>query len=166
MIMTTTMATTTIITGSMDGLVMATTTLSAMRWIGDGPGAVLVVALGLFIMLYVVVRFCWNKSEREGSTTRWTTASSSFTSLHPPPSSTSATSSPQPQPPSTPRLLPKAHPLPLLPLLLITSLLIPQTKAYVPAIPVNDTSALNLTDDSSLNLKWGGGPGGVYSARV
>ena len=153
MIMTTTMATTTIITGSMDGLVMATTTLSAMRWIGDEPGAVLVRVLGLFIMLYVVVRFCWNKSEREGSTTRWTTISSSFTSLRPP---TSAT------PHSNRRL---SHPL--LPLLLITtSLLIPQTQAYVPAIPVNDTSALNLTDDSSLNLKWGGGPGGVYSARV
>ena len=41
-------------------------------------------------------------------------------------------------------------------------------QAYVPAVPVNDTAGLNLTDDSRLNLKWNpdAGSGGVYSAGV
>jgi hypothetical protein len=41
-------------------------------------------------------------------------------------------------------------------------------QAYVPAVPVDDTAGLNLTDDSRLNLKWNPDDGspGVYSAGV
>lgn len=47
-------------------------------------------------------------------------------------------------------------------------LLAQSVSAYVPAVPVDDTSALNLTDDSRLNLKWNpdAGSGGVYGASV
>lgn len=56
-----------------------------------------------------------------------------------------------------------------LPILAIsTSLIASPVSAYVPAIPVNDTSNLNLTDDSGLNLKWNpdAGSAGVYAASV
>jgi len=47
-------------------------------------------------------------------------------------------------------------------------LALPVAYAYVPAVPVTDTTGLNLTDDSRLNLKWNpdAGSGGVYGASV
>ncbi len=36
--------------------------------------------------------------------------------------------------------------------------------AYIPAVPVNDTSMLNLTDKSSILLRYA--PNGVYGVEV
>lgn len=48
---------------------------------------------------------------------------------------------------------------------LILSAFLPSTKAYIPALPVNDTSGLNLTDSSSISISWTDPPS-VYSGRV
>jgi hypothetical protein len=42
------------------------------------------------------------------------------------------------------------------------------TRAYIPAQAVTDTTALNLTDGSSLDMIWSNGRAlpGVYGARV
>ncbi len=51
----------------------------------------------------------------------------------------------------------------LLPLILLF-ILIAHTKAYIPAIPVNDTTGLNLSDASSVLLRYA--PNGVYGVEV
>jgi hypothetical protein len=38
-------------------------------------------------------------------------------------------------------------------------------RAYIPAVPVNDTSGLNLTDSSTISISWQSPPG-VYSGAV
>lgn len=40
-----------------------------------------------------------------------------------------------------------------------------QTQAYVPAVPINDTSALNVSDSSQIGISWTA-PYGVYGGRV
>lgn len=40
-----------------------------------------------------------------------------------------------------------------------------QCSAYIPALPVNDTSGLNLTDASTIAIAWTD-PLGVYSGGV
>ena len=53
-------------------------------------------------------------------------------------------------------VLPSISSLILTSLLLSTSPIGPirQARAYIPALPVNDTSALNLTDASTIDITW------------
>lgn len=44
------------------------------------------------------------------------------------------------------------------------ALLVSRAAAYIPAQPVNDTSAMNFSDSSTLGLKWY--PRFVYQAPV
>lgn len=64
-------------------------------------------------------------------------------------------------------ILASAHGLRTLPAMVAAASL-PLAMAYVPAVPVNDTSGLNLTDNSGLSLKWKPdvGSAGFYSVSV
>jgi hypothetical protein len=47
--------------------------------------------------------------------------------------------------------------------------LLPSTSAYIPAQPINDTSALHLTDSSTISISWqepNGGYGGTTSGAL
>ena len=72
--------------------------------------------------------------------------------------------------PTTPKLsLQSLFALPSISTLIISSLTLSlctaPARAYIPAVPINDTSALNLTDSSTIDISWSG-PAGVYGGRV